>query len=371
MRADRLDAILRGEDVAWRALDTTPSELLDTCAENGIAELVHHHLAGFDRSGDWPDEVRGELARRAHAAAAMELVRGREVASVLDALTAAGVQPILFKGTPLAHGLYKFRGARPHTDTDLLIAREQIQPARLAMAARGYSEPPMTGGELVFCQFQMATEDGFGIGHVFDIHWKISTQSLFSDVLTYDELAAASVPVAALGQRARAAGDLHALLLACIHPVMHHRNALRLIWLYDIHLLASRLSPDELDRFASLAAKKQVATICAHQLAVARARLHTPIPESVISRLSENGLAEPSAGYLRPGRRWRHELVANVTSLPQWQDRLRLVREVLFPPTEYMRQTYRIAGVSGHFLLPAMYVRRILSGGWKVLRGRK
>lgn len=371
MRADRLDAILRGEEVRWRVLDTTPADLLDTCAESGIAELVHHRLARFDRSGDWPDEVRGALARRAHAAAAMELVRGREVAGALDALAAAGVQPILFKGTALAHGLYEFPGSRPHADTDLLVPREQIEPARLAMAARGYSEPLMTGGELVFCQFQMATHDGFGISHVFDIHWKISTQSLFADVLTYDDLASAALPLAALGPHARAAGPVHALLLACIHPVMHHRNTERLIWLYDIHLLASRLSLEELERFASLAAKKQVAAICAHQLGLARARFHTSIPESVMARLSGTGLAEPSAGYLRPGRRWRHELVSNVRSLPGWQDRLRLLREVLFPPTDYMRETYGIAGVSGHFLLPALYVRRMVSGGWKVLRGRK
>ena len=93
MRAERLDAILRGEEVPWRALDTTPADLLDTCAASGIAELVHHHLARLDRS-DWPDEVRGALARRAHAAAAVELVRGREVAGVLDALAAAVVKAL-------------------------------------------------------------------------------------------------------------------------------------------------------------------------------------------------------------------------------------------------------------------------------------
>jgi hypothetical protein len=267
--------------------------------------------------------------------------------------------------------LYEFSGSRPHADTDLLIAREQIQPARLAMAARGYSEPPMTGGELVFCQFQMAKDDRFGISHVFDIHWRISTQSLFADLLTYDDFAASAVALAPLGPHARAAGDGHALLLACVHPVMHHRNTQRLIWLYDVHLLASRMLLEELERFASLAARKQVAAICAQQLALARARFHTRIPESVMARLSGTRLAEPSAAYLRPGRRWRHELISNVTSLSGWRDRVRLLREVLFPPTDYMRETYGIAGVSGHFVLPALYVRRIVTGGWKVLRGRK
>src|SRR5262249_2674712 len=154
------------------------------------------------------------------------------------------------------------------------------------LSERGYTEPLMTSGELVFCQFQMMKTDRVGIRHVFDIHWKISTQSLFADLLAYDELAADAVPVTALGSHSRAAGAIHALLIACIHPVMHHRNVDRLIWLHDIHLLLQQLGAADVRRFASLAVSKGVAGICARQIALVSERFHTVVPEDVLAALS-------------------------------------------------------------------------------------
>ena len=43
----------------------------------------------------------------------------------------------------------------------------------------------------------------------------------------------------------RGLSPVHALLVACIHRVAHHRGTERLIWLLDIHLLASRLEERE------------------------------------------------------------------------------------------------------------------------------
>jgi hypothetical protein len=367
---DPLDAVLRGERVPWSAFGTTAERLLDDCAAQEISTLVYHRLLQLPAAGDcdWPDEIRCELARVAHAAAATELVRGREIASVLGALASAGVCPILLKGVPLAYAVYESPGSRPHADTDLIVGRDQIDVVKQTMGARGYAEPPLSEGELIFCQFALMRHDLFGVDHAFDVHWKISTQSLFADVLTYDELAADAVPVPALGSHARAAGPVHALLLACLHPVMHHRNVDRPIWLYDIHLLVSRLSERELERFAELAVVKRMAAICAHQLRRTCARFGTRVPDRVLARLASGLDDEPSTIYLQPARRWRHELASNVRGLGRWTDRLRLLREVLVPSARYMKQRYRLNGV---MLLPAVYVYRCVYGAWKVVRGNK
>ncbi len=366
----RLDAVLRGEDVRWDSLATTTAALLEACAEREISGLVHQRLTERQQLRDWPDAVRRELARVAHAAAAAALVRGREIAAALDALALNDVHPVLLKGAPLAYAVYDSPGSRTHVDTDLIVHREQVETLRRTMKGLGYAEPPLSDGERLFCQFQMVKHDHFGIAHVFDVHWKISTQSVFADVLTFDELAAAAEPVPALGVHARAAGRVHALLLACIHPVMHHRNTERLIWRYDIHLLTSRLSERELARFAALAIAKQVAAICRQQLLLTRARFRTELPDAMMATLSRPPLAEASARYLRPGRRWHHELVSNVLGLDRWSDRLGLLREVAFPSARYMLESYGL-GRLGFFLLPALYVHRGLRGAWRIVRRRK
>ena len=49
-----------------------------------------------------------------------------------------------------------------------------------------------------------------------------------------------SMALPALGEHARTAGArCTPLLLACIHPVMHHRNAESLVWIYDLTIPCS------------------------------------------------------------------------------------------------------------------------------------
>ena len=365
---DPLDAVLCGAQPPWRMLRTTSRQLLDECAAREISALVHYKLSAF-REVDWPADVRLELARAAQSAAATELLRSRELAAALEALARHGVRPILLKGAALAHSVYGCAAVRPRADTDLLIRREDTDATRRVMRELGYADTLQSGGELLFCQFEMIKRDAFGVEHALDFHWKISTQHLFADVLGYDELAAAATPVGTLGGHARGPGDVHALLLACIHPVMHHRNTERLIWLYDIHLLASRLSADGRDRFARLAMDKGMRAICVQQLRSAAARFGTPVPALLIAD-ADGAAAEASAVYLRPGRRWHHELLQNLRSLPRLRDRVRLLREVVLPNPRYLLKAYGTTGAWAG-TLPALYLLRIVQGIWKILVGRK
>ena len=367
---DNLAALLRNEPIAWSALQVTPEQFVDTCRAHDLAALIHSRI-GTLRS-DWPSSVRELLAERVRGDAVEELLRRREIIAVLDALAAKGVSPILFKGTPLAYQVYEAPHLRPRSDTDFLIPRAYVDATRQVLESVGYSSTVYCSGELLFCQFELQKRDEFGIDHALDVHWKISTQSVFADLLTYDELNTQSRPIPALGPHAHGAGLLHALLLACLHPVMHHRNDERLIWMYDVHVLASRLSAPDFDQFVGLATSKRVLTICAHVLATARGCFHTCLPETPARRLMDAPEDEPTAIYLQRDRRWHNELSSNLRGLRRWRDRIRLLREVLFPAPIYMQRTYGLtSGSLGTLLLPVLYLHRGLRGGVKVLAGRK
>jgi len=368
---EAMAALLRGEEVSWQAWGLTPTQFFETCAEQDLTGLVSERLRN-QPDGNWPQDIREGLTRQARVEAAKELLRRRAIIAVIDALATQSIRPVLLKGTPLAYSVYDAPYLRPRSDTDLLIPRSQVDAARQELIRLGCASTTYCGGEHLFRQFELRKTDDFGVEHAFDFHWKISTQSLFADVLTYEELAADARHVPALGPHARAAGPLHALLLACIHPVMHHRNEERLIWLYDIHLLSSGLSAAEFDRFIDIAIAKRVAAICAHELALARAHFQTRIPDAVTTRLAASGNHEPSAAYLQPDRRWQDELMSNVREIERWSDRVRLLREVLFPAPDYMLKTYGFTpGWQSSVLLPALYLHRSVRGGIKVLAGRK
>src|SRR5258706_514120 len=238
------------------------------------------------REGDWQAEVRAELDRFAHATEARELLHQREIRLVLDALHENGVLPILFKGTPFAYDLYESPGCRPRSDTDLLVRREDVEAVHRVMARRGYVEPLQCDGDVLFSQFALERTDEFGIRHAFDFHWKVSTQAVFAGVLSYAELASCVTPVASLGVHAVGAGPVHALLLACIHPVMHHRSDERLIWIFDIYLMASRLTHAEFEWFVELAITKKMAAVARHQLRLCQTTFNTTVSGFVMPRLA-------------------------------------------------------------------------------------
>ena len=369
---DFFAALLRGEAIPWGAFGMVPEEFLRACSEQDLTCLIYERLHRLLEDCDWPQDICAVLAREARVQTAKELLRRKELISVLDVLAAEDIYPILLKGTALAYSLYDSPASRPRNDTDLLIRRNHVDPVRRVMARSGYTAPAHCDGDLLFCQFPLKKTDEFGLLHTFDFHWKISTQLVFADLLVFDEIAAVAMDLPALGVHARTAGPLHALLLACIHPVMHHRNAESLIWIYDVHLLASRLSEREFDRFAELAVAKQVSAICAHQLSAVRRWLGTRIPDSAMMKLGAVHARESSAAYLRPNRRWGDELISSIRGLPRWSDRLRLLREVALPGPTYMLKAYGLAPSSlGAALLPVLYLHRLASGGWKVLAGQK
>ena len=366
------EAILRGEPVRWPALQMSPQAFLSSCEQQGLTGLVYARTVDRSAAGDWPPAVHDGLADAVRARTARDLLRRAEVIRVLDALASAGLSVVLLKGTPLAYSVYPTPAARPRTDTDFLISYDQIDRLRQTMAALGYEAPLFCSGDLLFCQFPLQRTDAFGIVHRFDCHWRISTQSVFADVLTFAEAAAGSSAVPALGEHARTLAPADALLLACVHPVMHHRNAQPLLWMFDVHLLAAALSNEEFERFTERAIAKKVSAICAQQLWTAALKFGSPVPDAVIRRLTAGGGPEPSAAYLERGRGWGNELLDSLRGLPGWRDRLRLLREVAFPTAAYIRQAYGFERWPfGAALLPALYVHRIMAGGWKVLTGAK
>jgi len=364
-----LAAGLRGDDVEWRRAGATDEQLLELCASEGLGGLLYRRLeAGSNEARAM--SLRRALEQEAHASTVRELLRRRELVAVLDALAAGDVRTILLKGAALAYAVYEEPADRPRADTDVLIPRDRAAAARVVLERLGYQSSILCDGDL-FCQFEMVKTDAFGIHHAIDCHWKISTQPVFADMLTFDEIDEEAVALPRLHPLARAAAPFHAIFLACLHPAMHHRNVERLIWAYDVHLLASRLSGSDFDRLVELAIARRAAAVVAHELRRARNRFRSAVPDRALARL-ESARGEPSAEYLRADRHWHDEFLSSMRGLPAWPDRIRLARNVVFPDARYMLRSYGLeSSAIGPALLPTLYAHRGIKGVFKVLARRK
>ncbi|HKT79967.1 MAG TPA: nucleotidyltransferase family protein [Vicinamibacterales bacterium] len=371
-----LAAIIRGHSIPWTAVGPDADAIVRRIRSERIAGLVYECVGGLRESDRCPADVRERLAADARAQAAAELLNQHELRSVVRRLHAERLPIVFLKGTALAYSLYAAPWQRPRVDNDIFIRRADVDRFRTIMSAMGYSSPLHCDGELLFCQFPLQKETGGRFVCRFDCHWKISTQPVFADVLTFNEAIADAIALPALGVHAKGLSPVHALLLACIHPVMHHRNERTLLWLYDIHLLASSLSDRDLERFAGLAAVKRVAAICASQLETTAATFGTRIPAAIRATLKSpeagNESREPSAAYLRQHRTWIDEVVSSVGALPTWSDRVRLLREITVPSPRYVLRAYGFeASPLALAALPLLYAHRLVSGGWRAVAGRK
>ncbi len=315
---------------------------------------------------DVPAGLRAGLSAEARRHAAFDVARETELRKLLAGLDTRGVRAVLLKGAHLAYSHYERPDLRPRADTDLFIAYADRRRVFDVLGDLGYQGTGhVTGTLLMYQAAYVKLRDG-APWHVVDVHWKIANPQIFADLLSYDELAAAAVPLPALGRGALGPSDVHALFVACVHRVAHHHDADTLIWLYDIHLLASRLTPASWEAFVDLVETRGVAHICRHSLGRAAAEFGTPLPARVTAepRLRQPIKEMVTATYLNRGRPHFGEVVGDLRALPRWRDRLQLVAQHAFPSAEYMRGHY---APSSHAPLAILYARRAIHGARKWL----
>ena len=299
-----------------------------------------------------------ELADELRAAAVVTAWRDRELRSVLHNLSAARIDALVLKGAALAQTVYSAPYLRPRTDVDLLVTAASVGDCDGVLVASGWQRAPEPDTVSIAAQRHYERTGPSGLIEHLDLHWKISNAVVFADALTFEELWPRAVPVPALGPSARAPSPADALFLACVHRVAHHRNSPLLMWLWDIHLLASSLDEPAQGRFLELASRARVRAVCARGLALASRCFGTPVDRLQAALAVPGANHEPSAAFLRP-HRTVDVVASDLRFAPGWVERGRMIREHLWPPASYMRTRYP-AWPSA--LLPVAYAYRIVRG---------
>jgi Uncharacterised nucleotidyltransferase len=353
-----LASLIRGESPAAMPATSEGADRLRLLAERqGVMPLAAERLANLPAA---PRAVVGAFDVASKRQAAADLVREVELRHVLVGLSGAGVRTLVMKGAQLAYSHYPRPDLRPRLDTDLLVAASGRAAAQQQLLDLGYEAVPQVTGDLVMYQAIYVRRRAGVPVHVVDLHWRLANPQRFGSVLTCEELFESAVPIPTLCASAEGLSNPHALLVACIHPVAHHAHAPRLIWHYDIHLVASRLTRAGWTDFAAQATDRGVGSVCRRSLELAVHWFDTSVPGHVFSQLSVPTARDAAtAAYLSPSRRQIDDAVWDFQTLSSWGARWRLVRQHLFPPARYMRDVY--APLS-HAPLPLLYAKRAFLG---------
>jgi hypothetical protein len=359
-----LCAVLReeGRTLPWGyAADIEPS-FLERAYYHGLSPLLFEYLRHF--SG-WPSTLVEATHRTVTAGIFWEVGHHRLLGDVLDQLAAASIRPILFKGTALAYGVYANPVWRTRADTDLIVQEKDRRRTGEILSGLGFQRATGVTGEVISYQESYSISDVGGGRHVIDLHWRINNSEFLSRMFSYEELAEYGQTLPRL-HGAIAAGPVHALLLACMHTATHrqipyyvngaaHYGGDRLIWLYDIHLIARSLSPSQWKNVAEIAAAKGLRQTTRECLELATRNFGTPCPAEIRAELSVMG--EPAAAYMAAGAIRRGAI--DFWAIDGVTKKTKFVRELLFPSQAYMREKYAVPAGKRVLLL---FIRRIFEG---------
>jgi hypothetical protein len=377
-QADELICILlRGEPLSW---PSGPPGLIEAFLErsryHGADVLLNERIAAVRNA---PPAVVGELRRRSIAEASWEMRDSQVLSHVFDALAQQGVRALLFKGASLAYSTYPNSSSRMRSDADVVVESEARPLAGQCLASLGFVADLIAAEDFASYQRSYVLTTAGGGAHVIDLHWKINNSALLARRFEFDELAARSTPLPRLGAKATGVGTADALLLACMHRMTHEKNPYyvdgeahyggdRLIWLYDIHLLARSFSDHDWRLFTRLAREKGLCATCLDGLRQAQACFHSDYPDFALAALREGGSNEAITRYFRRGHLGQFFMDFAALDSPTVQ--MAYLRELVCPPGHYMREKYPDARFGW---LPWLYLRRGASGAahWLFLHRKR
>jgi hypothetical protein len=325
--------VLRGDGRVPTAPAIAPAELVAVAQAEGVRALVAERLRMLPAG----DPLREAFAHASRELAVMAMLHEAETRRVLAVLETAALPVLLLKGSALAWWLYPAPYLRECSDIDLLLgSRDAVDEAARLFAGHGYDRGYFQGDQAyeLVCRRELSASLRIDL----DLHWGLNNAPVFAQAFGFEELHAASIPLPAVAPNARGLAPAHALLHACMHRAINLYTGIgdNLKWLYDLHLLAQRLTPADWESVMRLCRERDLGGVCVAGLDAAAVFFGDAAPADVLQALRAS-----DAGV--DGRRlqdWRYMHRMNLRALPSLRARLSWLLRKLFPTVAHMREMY-------------------------------
>ena len=287
--------------------------------EQGVSALLATRLGNHQES-ELLHYFRDLLIRQCRGQALHHMAMGVSLKKYLDLMAAHKIPCLLLKGTPIGEQFYEDEYARVRSDVDVLIPVNIVDKVIVILKDNNYLVSDCTRNRAINKQFS-AKFNNKKFSTVFDIHWKISNRTLFSDILNFKDCWKERRLLGGIAENAYTLSTVDLLIHACIHRIAHGRNAdrNRLIWIYDIHRIITSISKDDLFEFRDKVLKKKIGVVCQDALVTSHSFYGTKLPQEFMASLGVNSDSEPSSSLVKAGKyRW---LCSDVLALDTLKER--------------------------------------------------
>ncbi|MCX6689175.1 MAG: nucleotidyltransferase family protein [Methanoregula sp.] len=195
-----------------------------------IFPIIAFHLRTWPEDCQPPPEIMAYLNRVLLYAAARNLLAGRQIQAVTDALKDAGIPVILLKGQALARTVYPDQALRQSSDIDLLVQPHNLPAAEAVLEKMGYVCPAKTH-QISFEQHHDVYKPP-GKGLPVELHWVTDMAFDMVPLGWLDDAFSRRIPVRSSDLSCDTFSHPDHLLFLAFHNVFQH-GSMRLDWVYD------------------------------------------------------------------------------------------------------------------------------------------
>lgn len=255
-------------------------------------------------------------------------------ARVLRAFNEANIPIICMRGLAVSEKLYPQSYLRPHTDIDVLFEEKHTLMAKQVVGnTLHYS--PLKAYPMLFKQGDIPLDlhiEPIGAERI--KAWKDITPLNAKDFFAYAEESKLA------GEKAWIVAPRVMLPYLCFHALKHSFE--RLIWLYDIHLLATQVHDlKQWDEVLQGIKDYKLERPSFYALSYVKQHMSAPIPDHILAAI------KPKMGFIERrlfSRFMKHEIIPYLAErlfsrmLPSWSQRLEFWRETIYPSEQVRKQ---------------------------------
>jgi len=295
----RIDAPAVDEVRRLLALSLDWELVLSAAAEHGVAPLLLRTLASVGPNAAASAVQLARLKDRVRAASVRALVLAAELIRILDALGAAGIQAIPYKGSVLAAQAYGDLALRDFEDIDLVLRQRDISAADRILSGIGYSRefPPIfapgDGSALIPGEYNYRDRER-------RLMLELHTERTFRHFPASPDLDALALRLASVclsGHDVRTFSTEDTLVFLCVHGSKDFWQ--RLVWVADIAELVTSHPQIDWNRVYAFADAVRARRMLHLGLALADRLFQISVPDEIRSRVRADAVADLIAGQIQ------------------------------------------------------------------------
>jgi len=325
--------------------DVADFNLLNLVVEEGVHGLVWQKMvAASDLKLN--SDMREALPPRLHEMKLKYLRMQHACGRILLSLEQAGIPVICMRGVAVAEQLYGDLAAlRPISDIDLLLDEGRMLDAKQVLWDVGFRPDPKYRN--IYFRGDISIDlhhEPLGIERI--RMWKYLTPLRIDGFMKYSETGMLA------GEKAQLLHSRVNLPYLCFHAMKHSFE--RLIWLYDIALLANEVSEQNIwDEVLAGIQEYELERPSYYALSYVGAHLGAKVPEQLLESI------RPDMGFVERNlfrRHMRHEVIPFLAERifarmqPDFSHRVRFWRETIYPRYEVREQMVETGCVKCNFI---------------------